>query len=162
MQREIVELSEIRVVGLSARTSNLNEISIETAKIPKVAEEYLFDSVAEKLSHRLNPGVTISLYADYESNHTGEYTYIIGEKVDSFEDQDGHYITHTIPAQKYMKFTVGPDLMPKVIIDAWKAIWNMTDEELGGKRNYLADFEVYDERSHNPESVVMDIYIGIK
>lgn len=34
--------------------------------------------------------------------------------------------------------------------------------ELGGKRAYIADFEVYDERSHDPENAIMDVYIGVK
>jgi predicted transcriptional regulator YdeE len=38
----------------------------------------------------------------------------------------------------------------------------MTAADFGGKRQYLADFEVYDQRAANPNSAVVDIYIGIK
>jgi predicted transcriptional regulator YdeE len=31
----------------------------------------------------------------------------------------------------------------------------------GGKRAYIADFEVYDERSRDPDNTIVDIYIGI-
>jgi nucleotidyltransferase substrate binding protein (TIGR01987 family) len=44
----------------------------------------------------------------------------------------------------------------------WQNIWKMNTADLGGKRAYIADFEVYDERSQNPEQAVLDIYIGIK
>ncbi len=38
----------------------------------------------------------------------------------------------------------------------------MTAEELGGERNYITDFEIYDERANDPQNTVLDIYIGIK
>lgn len=34
---------------------------------------------------------------------------------------------------------------------------------LGGERAYIADFEIYDERSSDPpHNAIFDIYIGIK
>jgi predicted transcriptional regulator YdeE len=66
-----------------------------------------------------------------------------------------------LPAQKYAKFTNMPGAMPDVCIDMWKNIWQMDAEELGGKRGYLADFEIYDERAADHKNAVLDIYIGI-
>ena len=64
--------------------------------------------------------------------------------------------------QTYTKFTSDPDQMPKVVIDMWQKIWNMDAAMLGGERAYIADFEIYDERSSDPHNAVVDIYIGIK
>ena len=38
-------------------------------------------------------------------------------------------------------------------------IWQMNDDELGGKIRYLADFELYDERASDPDhqNIVLDI-----
>jgi predicted transcriptional regulator YdeE len=44
--------------------------------------------------------------------------------------------------------------MPQVLIAAWQDIWQMTDDDFGGKRNYITDFEIYHQ--HHSE-----IYIGI-
>ena len=52
--------------------------------------------------------------------------------------------------------------MPAVCIDMWQNIWKMNAADLGGQRAYIADFEVYYERSQNPEQAVLDIYIGIQ
>ena len=52
--------------------------------------------------------------------------------------------------------------MPKVCIDMWQNIWKMNEHDLGGERSYIADFEVYDERSHDHNNVILDIYIGIR
>ena len=50
--------------------------------------------------------------------------------------------------------------MPDVVISAWQKIWAMDGNDFGGKRKYIADFEVYDERASNPNNTVIDIYIG--
>lgn len=52
--------------------------------------------------------------------------------------------------------------MPEVVISAWQEIWAMNENELGGKRKYIADFEIYDQRAVNPNNTVIDIYIGIE
>jgi predicted transcriptional regulator YdeE len=43
----------------------------------------------------------------------------------------------------------------------WQEIWKMTPEDFGGKRSYVADFEIYDERALDHQNVTLDIYIGI-
>lgn len=52
--------------------------------------------------------------------------------------------------------------MPNVIVDAWKEIWKMPASQLGGQRGYKADFEIYDERVSDHQSIVLDLYIGIQ
>jgi len=34
--------------------------------------------------------------------------------------------------------------------------------QLGGKRAYTTDFEVYDQRARNPQDSQIDIYVGVK
>ncbi len=51
--------------------------------------------------------------------------------------------------------------MPQVVREAWFKIWQMHENDFGGKRRYLADFEVYDERASDHQNVVLDIFIGI-
>ena len=52
--------------------------------------------------------------------------------------------------------------MPVVCIDMWKNIWKMSALDLGGAKAYIADFEVYDQRSSDHNNAILDIYIGIK
>ena len=66
-----------------------------------------------------------------------------------------------IPAQDYIKFTNGPGVMPDVCISIWTKIWQMSPNELGGTRSYVADFEVYDSRAIDPNNTVLDVYVGI-
>jgi predicted transcriptional regulator YdeE len=102
------------------------------------------------------------VYTEYATDHTGEYTYFIGEEVDASAEVPEGLSTITVPQQNYAKFTTESGQMPAVCINAWMDIWKMTSEDLGSDRAFKADFEVYDERALNPANTVLDIYIGIQ
>lgn len=153
----------ITLVGLTARTNNKNEMNPEKSKIAALAGSYWGNQIANEIQHRSKPGVTYAVYTDFESDEHGDYTYFIGEAVDSLQDQDFEkFKTITIPASDYTKFTTASGKMPEVVISAWQDIWAMTEDDFGGKRKYIADFEVYDTRAVDPNNTVIDIYIGIE
>ena len=162
MKKEIVTQSEMKLLGISIRTSNAAEFNPETAQIGATVQKYMSEGIYAIIPSQKQPGTTLCVYADYESDRNGEFTYFIGAEVESTAEVPEGLATITIPAQSYAKFTTDEGVMPKVCIDGWLDIWNMSDKELGGEREYLADFEVYDHRAINPASTVLDIYIGIK
>ncbi len=162
MQKTQVERPEIKIVGTMVRTRNSAEFDPLTAKIGPCVQQYFHNTLADQIPNRKNPGTTFSIFTEYESDYTGEYDYFIGEEVTDFGDLDGIFQTHIIPAQSYILFTNGPAPMPEVVITAWQEIWQMSDEDMGGKRAYLSDFEVYDERASDPQDTTVDIYIGVK
>jgi predicted transcriptional regulator YdeE len=157
------KLPELKLVGITCRTNNTQifESDPSTNKIAATVQKYFHNTLAEKINHRIKPGTTYCIYTDYESDHTGDYTYFIGEEVKSFDNLSEGFEKITIPTQSYAKFTSGPGAMPDLCINAWKKIWTMTPADFNGKRAYLADFEVYDERASDHQKVVFDIYIGI-
>ena len=161
MRKTTVNLPGIKLIGITARTSNAKEMHPETAKIGGVMQEYFHNSVAEKILHRKTPNVTFCVYTEYESDANGAYTYFIGEEVDSFDEIAEGCKTLVIPAQTYTKFTTESGVMPEVVINAWQKIWQMTPVELMGNRAYIADFEVYDERALYPQDTAIDLYIVV-
>lgn len=162
MKKELANKSEIKLVGLTARTNNKNEMNPQTSKIGELAGRFWSQDIANQIPNRKNPGVTLSIYTEYDSNEHGDYTYFIGEEVSSFEDVPSELQKLTIPAAKYQKFTTPSGKMPEVVISAWQKIWVMSSDDFGGDRAYVADFEVYDRRAINPANASLDIYIGIK
>jgi predicted transcriptional regulator YdeE len=51
----------------------------------------------------------------------------------------------------------------QVVPQAWQQVYSLEDnKQLGGARAYKADFEVYDQRSQNPQDSQVDLYIGLK
>ncbi len=162
MKKANIQLPEIKLVGITARTSNSLEANPETAKIGQTIGNYFENNLSQKIANRTKPGTTYCAYTEYESDEDGEYTYFVGEEIDCFEKVPAGFTTLTITPSNYAKFECGPGQMPKICIDAWKEIWKMQDADFGGKRTYMTDFEIYDERAKDDENTILDIYIGIQ
>lgn len=162
MEKTHVTLDDIKLVGLTCRISNKLELDPSTAKIGQTLTDYFQNGLSKTISNRKNPGVTYCVYTNYESDWTGHYTYLIGEEVTSFSDVPQNLSQIIIPAQHYAKFTSVPGVMPKVCIEMWQKIWNMTVKDFGNERAYLVDFEIYDDRAVDPMNTILDIYIGLR
>jgi len=162
MKKVATHQTEKKIVGIAVRTNNRSEINPIEGKIFPCIQKYFHGNLAAQIPHRIHPGTTYCIYTDYESDHHGDYTYMIGEEVSSFDHLPAGFETIVIPAKKYVKFTNGPAPMPEVVRSPWMQIWQMTPDQLGGKRAYLADFEVYDERAADHQRIVLDIYIGVE
>jgi len=163
MQKIITTLPEIKLVGISTRTNNahLFDTNVEINKVAATVQKYFHNGLADKLYNRKNPGTTFCVYTNYESDENEDFTYFIGEAVNNFDEVPKGFETLIIPMQNYAKFTSQAGPMPAVCIQMWKDIWQMSPAILGGKRAYIADFEVYDERSKDHNSTILDLYIGI-
>ena len=162
MTEKIIK-TEIKLVGIKARTKNVAEMdpSQANAKIGPLVEKYWNEGVSNKVTNRKAPGVTFCAYTEYESDHNGDYTFFIGEEVESFKSTPEGYSEITVPAGEFAKFTSETGGMPKVCIELWQKIWKMGDAEFGGKRKYTVDYEVYDQRAQDPKNTELDIYIAI-
>lgn len=162
MQKSTIELPEIKLVGIKTQTNNKNETDPSTAKIAPTIQTYFQTGVSEKITNRKNPWRTFCVYTNYESDFNGEYTYFVGEEVTSFDNLPHGLETLSIHPQTYSKFTTESGSLPNIVLKAWQEIWHMKDHDLGGKRTYNADFEIYDNRAQDPTNSIIDIYIGIK
>lgn len=161
MKKTPVNKQEIKLIGLSARTNNKNEMNPQTSRIGELAGRYWSQGVAAQIPNRQNPGVTLSVYTEYDSDEHGDYTYFIGEEVTSFENIPSGFQKLIIPSAKYQKFTTPAGKMPEVVINAWQQLWKMSAADFEGKRAYQADFELYDQRASDPENTIVDVYVGI-
>jgi predicted transcriptional regulator YdeE len=163
VQSTTMILPEIKLSGITTRTNNAHilESDPSTNRIAATVHKYFSAPIPLEIAYRKKPHTTYCVYAQYESDWRGDYTFFIGEEVESFIDMPESLKALIIPSQTYIKFTSDPGPMPEVCINLWKKIWQMTTQDLGGKRSYIADFEVYDERASDNQSVILDIYIGI-
>lgn len=162
MKKTIITLPEIKFIGIAVKTNNKSEADPSTAKIGLMAHKYFSELLSNKILNRKKPGTTYCVYTDYENDFTGNYTCLLGEEIESFYEIPENFSKIIIPKQTYIKFTTDPGAIPTVSINCWQKIWQMNTSELGGQRNYTADFEIYDERANNPQHAIIDIYVGIK
>jgi len=163
MQRTLIERPEIKLIGICVRTSYDQELDKMQGHIFPCVQRYFHGLLFDRIPHRTKPGTTFCAYTDYDSDHTGAYTYFIGEAITASETPlpEG-FCGLTIPRQQYVKFTTLPAPMPDVVVKTWESIWKMSSAELGGKRRYATDFEIYDERAADHQNIVLDVYVGIE
>ncbi len=163
MQKTLVEMPEILLAGICVRTSYKQELNKMEEKIFPCVQRYFHNALFEKIPKRKKPGVTFCAYTEYESDYTGAYTYFIGEEVHAFDSAlPEEFKELSIPAGSYAKFTTPPGPMPDVVVNAWQAIWEMSEEEMGGKRRYQTDYEIYDERASDHQKIILDLVIGLE
>lgn len=160
MKKTILSRPPLLLVGVSVRTSNKAELDQNTAKIGNTIKSFYEKKIFDKIKNLTDQKTTYSVYTDYERDYTQGYTYFFGQEVSSFDGNEALNCLK-IPEQNYAKFTAGPGAMPDVCIKAWQEIWQMSSHDLGGERGYIADFEVYDERSKDIKKAILDIYVGI-
>ncbi|CAO5674215.1 MAG: hypothetical protein HEEMFOPI_00020 [Holosporales bacterium] len=162
MKKENQTLETINLVGIKVRTNNLSELNPVTAKILPTIQRFFLEGISQKINKKKDEYKTFCVYAEYESDHMGDYTYFIGQEVETFDSIPDGLSTLSIPKQSYVKFTTNEGAMPLVCIAAWQKIWQMTPDDFGMPRSYVADFEVYDQRAADPMKTVLDIFIGLK
>ena len=163
MQFEKIDLSLKTLVGVKIRTNNNNEIDPALSKIAVLAESYWGNQTSNLIKHRSHAGITYAVYTDFENQEKGEYTYFLGEEVDSLDDQDLTQLSvQNLSPGTYQQFTSEQGAIPGIVISSWKEIWSMKPTDFLGKRTFCTDFEVYDQRAADPSSAIVDICIGVE
>lgn len=143
-----------KIIGISTRTTNKNNQS--KVDLEKLWERFFAEKIIEKIPNKSSLDI-ISIYTDYKSDFTDEYTTIIGLKVSTLNDIPTGLIGREFKSDNFQKFTAKGQ-MPKAVLDTWLNIWQR-EAELNRKYNY--DFEVYGEKSQNDENSQVEIYLSI-
>jgi len=155
----IEQHSGFYVVGVTARTNNAQEMS-GNGKIGNVWQTFLQPSLVAKIPDKIGIDL-IAVYTDYETDHTGHYTYLLGLPTSSTEVPSANLTVKHIPPGRYAVFTSARGPVQQVVPEIWQRIWSMSPEELGGTRSFHADFEIYDQRSADPDNAQIDVYVGL-
>lgn len=86
MNKTIITLLEVKLVGITAHTSNSLEMNPETAKIGATMQKFFAGDMQAQIMERKNPGTVFAVYTGYESDEHGQYTYFVGEEVNEFKN----------------------------------------------------------------------------
>jgi predicted transcriptional regulator YdeE len=149
------------LVGLEIRTKNSDEFSAN-GKIPKLWEIFYQDSINEKIKDKISENI-YAIYSNYQSDHTGEYDYFIGYEVQNTKTymNDDKLIIKEINPGRYSVVTTEKGSVQKVIPAAWEKILKMSPSELGGKRLFRTDYEIYTPEMKDSNGTIFKIYLGI-
>ena len=159
MKPRIVEQDGFAVIGIAVRTNNAKEMTPDGV-IGKQWGRFMQEGLLEKIPHRADQSI-VAVITDYASDKDGDYTQVIGARVLRIEDVPQGMVAKKVPAGRYAVFTSEKGSVAQVVVGTWQRIWATPKSEPGGNRAYKADFEVYDERARDPQSTVMDVYVGI-
>lgn len=151
------------IAGIEVRTKNSDEISGQ-GKITGLWERFFADQIAEHLKEKISDHLYV-VYSNYESDHHGQYDYLIGFEINPEKAKDldsSRFQIKSIEVGKYLKITTEKGPMPKALVDAWGKIWSMDFNKMGQPRAFKTDFEVHSGSALDPTGSVVDIYLGIK
>jgi len=130
--------------------------------IPKQWDEFFKEGIADKIPNKVD-SIIYAVYTGYASDRDGEYDFVIGMKVSSVSAVPPGMVAKKVPKGKYAVVASAKGPVARVVPQAWQQVYSLDDnKQLGGDRAYKADFEVYDERSQNPQDSQIDIYVGVK
>jgi predicted transcriptional regulator YdeE len=119
------------VAGIGIRTNNAEAVGTIGGLWARFGEE----GIAEQIE-----GIgddVLAVYSDYESDHTGDYDFLIGKRVSHESELPMEMSRVRVPPARYAVITVTGEV-PRALLDTWQRIW---DSDL--PRAFTADFEVY-------------------
>ena len=148
------QLKTFQVIGIAVRTTNENGQS--TQDIPALWNRFMTEGIMDQIPNKVDHTI-YCIYTDYEKDHTKPYTTILGCKVSNLDQIPYGLVGKTFEEQTYIKRIAKGNLMQGIVYEEWTKIWNA---DLN--RAFTADFEVYDERTQNPENAEVDIFISVK
>jgi predicted transcriptional regulator YdeE len=150
---KIVEIDEKTIYGISARTTNANEMNPKTARIAKTWQKFDSEVTVDYQGGERVYGV----YYNYESDANGEFDVLAG-----CEKENNTPGKITIQKGKYLVFEsraeqVDDNARIQAVIETWGKVWEyFTNETSEYKRTYKTDFEYYKNQTD------VDIYISVE
>jgi predicted transcriptional regulator YdeE len=158
LRPQIVERDGFTVIGIEIRTSNAEAATT----IPREWDRFFKEGIPGKTPNRADADFVV-VYSGYASDHYGDYDYLIGSRVRDGSAAPEGMVVKQAPKARYAVVTTARGPVGKVVSEAWRSIWSLEQSGgLGGRRTYKADFEVYDQRSRDPNNSQVDIYVGVE
>lgn len=159
MTREMID-APVYVAGWQIRTNNATEMSAD-GEIGKLWQRFYQQNLAAQIPHRAGTDLMV-VYSHYSSDENGDYDYLLGGRVTSVENLPAGMTYTVVQPGPYAVVMTEVGAMPGVLQAAWRRIWRMTPAELGGRRAFQTDYEIYDQRSANPKQAQVEIHFGLK
>jgi predicted transcriptional regulator YdeE len=147
------------VAGYLVPTNNGDEISGQ-GKIGPLWQRFMEHHLGSQIPHRADPFLTV-VYSNYSSDEKGDYDYLLGARVSTVDGLAPGLSWKKVEPGTYAVILTEKGRMPGVLQAAWAIIWNMSAAQMGGRRLFASDYEIYDQRSTDPANAQVEIHIGV-
>lgn len=151
MNYEIVELNEMTVAGISARTNN-NSPEMH-AVIGGLWNDFYGKGIYEAIPDKVS-GKAIEIYTDYDNDENADYTVMVACETENKEALPEGMHRRVIPAGRYAKFVVRGNMVT-ACMEFWQELWSMDLP-----RSFVCDFEEY--QNSDQDNCEIHMYIGLK
>ncbi len=148
---ETIELPAFTVVGITVRTINKNGQSKKD--MTALWNRFMGDNIVQQISGRISDDI-YCFYTDYESDHLGYYTALLGCKVNEKAPAPVGFRGITIPAGKYCVYSLAGDPL-HAVLDAWQEIW-------AGDAERAYTFDLYKVNAQDFADTEVKIYLSLK
>lgn len=149
---ETIPSFELIGLKLPHKTQNRNGQSNQDGG--QLWQKFEQEKIASQIPQKLSDDI-YAVYFDYEGDHSDPFSYFVGCRVAVGTMPPEGLDRLIIPAQTYQKLiATGP--MPDCIAGLWKEIW-----ESDLPRAYIADFEIYGEKSKNWDQAEIEVFLSI-
>jgi predicted transcriptional regulator YdeE len=149
---ELTNLIGFYVTGIAIRTTNQNNQAQKD--IADLWARFMAEDVMSQIPGRLSDDI-YSVYTDYETDHTGFYTTVLGCKVVAPDLIPDGFTNVFIGADNYHVYYL-EGKFPNKIGEAWQHIW-----ENASDRKYTADFDLYTFDAESFEETKAKIYLAV-
>jgi len=149
-----VKIEPFKVIGICVNTTNENGKSAED--IGQLWGKFMSEGTADKIPNKIDASI-LSIYTNYQGDHTQPYDTILGCKVSSLDDIPEGMVGQSFEGGTYGKFISKGDLTKGVVFGTWSEI---NQQKLN--RVFTADFELYGEKAQNPTDAEIEVFVGIK
>jgi predicted transcriptional regulator YdeE len=158
VSKDVVE-QPFYVAGYQVRTTNAAEAGGES-KIGPLWQRFMQKKLVDQIPNRADENFTV-VYSNYASDETGAYDYLLGARVTSVDHLPAGMSWKKVEPATYDVILTDKGQMPGVLQSAWDRIWHMAPGDLGGKRAFITDYEIYDKRTADPQNAQVEIHIGL-
>lgn len=150
-----IKVEGFELVGLALPQKTTNENGLAMTDCASLWNQFVKGNYAFNIKNKIGTEV-YAVYHDYDGDHTKPFAFFVGVKVAPGSVTPAGMDRLVIPGNEYQVF-VAKGKVPESIGTAWVDIWKS-----GVNRAYATDFEVYGEKSKDPSSAEVNIYISVK
>jgi predicted transcriptional regulator YdeE len=149
---ERVNIPFFFVAGIAVNTTNQGGQSQKD--IGDLWTRFTTENMTGEIVGKLSEDI-YCVYTDYESDHTGWYTAVLGCRVENADNVPGGFFTALVPAGDYHIYTP-KGKFPESVANTWRQIWQ-TDIN----RKYSADYDRYKAGARSFEETEVEVYLSV-
>ncbi|MGZ3811506.1 MAG: GyrI-like domain-containing protein [Mucilaginibacter sp.] len=149
---ERLDIAEFFVSGIAVKTTNQEGRSQKD--IGDLWTKFITENLSQQIGGKLSDDL-YCVYTDYESDHTGWYTAVLGCMIEDPGYASNDFFTALVPAGYYHVYKP-QGKFPECVSSTWRQIWQAPID-----RKYSADYDRYKAGANSFEETEVEVYLAV-